>query len=169
MHRQLFQPSRAQRADAGIVPDVRAIAPMLAELKIIAVHCGPTLPHEHQLMLRAIERAHASIGLVPDTEVLELAIDLAAGGEHLPHVAPIHADLMDRAINGVLGETLKHRFQKCDEFGLVHLAAAHGKIAMTNATEATDIAVDRDIVWRVREPEFGLRAGPRRRTGTQQP
>ena len=65
---------------------------------------------------------------------------------------------MDRAINGVLGEALEHRFQKCDEFGLVHLAAAHGKIAMTNATEATDIAVDRDIVWRVREHEFRLGA-----------
>src|SRR6266516_3943613 len=104
MHRQLLRPSRTQRADAGIVPDICPIAPMLAELKIVSVRCGPGLPHEHQLMLRAIERAHASIDLVPDTEVLELAIDLAAGGEHLPHVAPIHADLMDRAINGVLGE-----------------------------------------------------------------
>src|SRR5438094_4745934 len=150
MHRQLSRPSGAQRADAGIVPDICPIAPMLAELKIVDVR-GSGLPHEHQLMLRAIERAHAGIALVPDTEVLELAVDLAAGGEHLPHMPPIHADLMDRAINGVLRETLKHRFQKCDEFGLVHLAAAHGKIAVANATEATDVAVDHDIVWRVRE------------------
>src|SRR5260221_12296107 len=111
MHSQLFQPSRAQRADAGIVPDIRAIAPMLAELEIIDVRGGPGLPYEHQLMLRAVERAHAGIGLVPDTEVLELAVDLAAGDEHLPHVPPAHADLMDRAVDGVLGETPKHRFQ----------------------------------------------------------
>src|SRR5260370_38459764 len=148
MHRQFFQPSGAQRADAGIVPHVRAIATVLAELEIIDVRGGPGLPYEHQLMLRAVERAHAGIGLVPDTEVLELAVDLAAGGEHLPHMPPTHADLMDRAIDGVLGEVIKNRLQECREFGLVHLAAAHGKIAMTNATEATDVAVDRDMVWR---------------------
>jgi hypothetical protein len=26
------------------------------------------------------------LAFVPDTKVLELAVDLAAGGEHLPHV-----------------------------------------------------------------------------------
>src|SRR5258708_8398547 len=147
MHRQLGPSSGTQRADAGIVPDIRAIAPMLAEPKIVGVRCGPGLPHEHQFMLRAIERAHAGIALVPDTEVLELAVDLAAGGQHLPHVPPIHADLMDRAVDGVLGEALKHRLQEIREFGLAHLATPHGKIAMTNATEATDVAVDHDIVW----------------------
>ena len=48
--------------------------------------------------------------------------------------------------------------QEIREFGLAHLATAHGKIAMTNATEATDVAVDHDIVWRVREYEFRLGA-----------
>src|SRR5947209_19493669 len=33
-------------------------------------------------------------------------IENAAGGQHLPHVPPIHADLMDRAVDGVLGEPL---------------------------------------------------------------
>src|SRR5437588_5753824 len=158
MHCQLFQPSGAHRAYAGIVPDVCPIASMLAELKIINMRGGPGLPHEHQLMLRAIETTHAGIALVPDTQVLELAVDLAAGGEHLPQVPPIHADLMDRAVDGVLGEALKHRLQEIREFGLAHLATAHGKIAMTNATEAADIAVDHDIVWRVREYEFRLGA-----------
>src|SRR5260221_7085047 len=61
---------------------------------------------------------------------------------------------MDRAVDGVLGEALKHRLQEIREFGLAHLATAHGKIAMTNATEATDVAVDHDIVWRVRGHEI---------------
>src|SRR5207253_224527 len=152
------QPPRTARAGAGVVPVLCPVAAMLAELKIIDVRRGPTLPHEHQLMLRAIERAHAGIGLVPDTEVLELAIDLAPGGEHLPHVPPVHADLMNRSVDGILGEALKHRLQEIREFGLAHLATAHGKIAMTNATEATDVAVDHDIVWRVREYEFRLGA-----------
>ena len=83
---------------------------MLTELKVIDARCAPGLPYEYQLMFRAIERAHAGVGLVPDAEVLELTVDLAAGGEHLPHVAPVHADLMDRAVNGVLGEPIKNRF-----------------------------------------------------------
>jgi hypothetical protein len=42
--------------------------------------------------------------------------------------------------------------------GLAHLAAAHGKITMTNATEATDVAVDGDVVGRIREHKFRLGA-----------
>src|SRR5947208_4948303 len=157
MHCQLFQSSRAHRIDASIVPDISPIATILAELKIVDVHGAPGLPHEHQFMLRAVERAHAGVGLVPDTEVLEL-VELAAGGEHLPHVAPVHADLMDRAVNGVLGEPIKDRFQEGRELDFAHLAAAHGELAMTNATEPTDIAVDGHVVGRVREHEFRLGA-----------
>src|SRR2546423_7677533 len=157
MHCQLFQSSRAHRVDASIVPDICPIATMLTELKIVDVCCAPGLPHEHQFMLGAVERAYTGVGLVPDTEVLELA-ELAAGGEHLPHVAPVHADLVDRAVNGVLGEPIKYRFQEGRELDLAHLAAAHGELAMTNATETTDVAVDGHVVGRVREHEFRLGA-----------
>src|SRR5437764_12186434 len=99
MHCQLFQSSRAHRIDASIVPDISPIATILAELKIVDVHGAPGLPHEHQFMLRAVERAHAGVGLVPDTEVLEL-VALEAGGEQLPQVAPVNADLIDRTVIG---------------------------------------------------------------------
>src|SRR5207248_9655786 len=138
---QLFQSSRAHRIDASIVPAIFLIATVLDELKIVDLHGATGLPHEHQFMLRAVERAYTGVGLVPDTEVLEL-VELAAGGEHLPHVAPVHADLVDRAVNGVLGEPIKDRFQEGRELDFAHLAAAHGELAMTNATEPTDIAVD---------------------------
>ncbi len=131
---------------------------MLAELEVVDVGCGPGFPHEHQLVLGAVERAHAGVGLVPDAEVLELAVDRAAGAEHLPQVAPVHADLMDRSVDGILGETLKDRLQKGRELGLAHLAAAHGEVAMANPAEATDMAVDRNVVWRVREHELRLGA-----------
>ena len=65
---------------------------------------------------------------------------------------------MDRAINGVFGETIKDRLQECRELGLAHLAAAHRELAMTNPTEATDVTVDRDVVRRIREHEFRLGA-----------
>ena len=44
------------------------------------------------------------------------------------------------------------------ELGLAHLAAAHGKLAMANATEAADMAVDRNVVRRIRKHEFRLGA-----------
>ena len=65
---------------------------------------------------------------------------------------------MDRAINGVLGEPFKDRLQEGRELDLAHLAAAHGELAMTNATETTDVAVDGHVVGRIREHEFRLGA-----------
>src|SRR3954471_1696625 len=134
MHRQLFQSSCAHRIDASIVPDICPTTTMLAELKIVDMRCAPGLPDERQFMFRAVERAHAGVGLVPDTEVFEL-VDLPAGGEHLPHVAPVHADLMNRAVNGVLGEPIKDRLQEGRKLDLAHLAAAHGELPMTYPTK----------------------------------
>jgi len=48
--------------------------------------------------------------------------------------------------------------QEGRELDLAHLTAAHGELAMTNATEPTDIAVDGHVVRRVREHEFRLGA-----------
>jgi len=65
---------------------------------------------------------------------------------------------MDRAVNRVLGEPIKDRFQEARELDLAHLAAAHGELAMTNAAEPTDVTVDGDVVRRIREHEFRLGA-----------
>src|SRR5262249_38615528 len=139
MHRQFFRPPGAHGVDAGMVPHVRPMAPKLAKFEIVDVGCGPPLPDKHQLVLGAIERAHSGVALVPDTEVLELAVDLVTGAEHLSHVAPIHADLMDRTVDSVLGEQGKDGFEKGCEFRLAHLATAHGEVAMTNAAQAADM------------------------------
>src|SRR5262249_22079907 len=72
--------------------------------------------------------------------------------------APVHADLMDRAVNGVLGEPFKDRFQEGRELDFAHLAAAHGELAVTNATEPTDVTVDGDVVRRICEHELRLGA-----------
>ena len=89
---------------------------------------------------------------------LSSLIDRAAGGQHLPEVAPIHADLMDRTVDAVLGEQAKNRFEECGEFRLAHLAATHREVAMTDAAEATDVAIDSDVVGRIGEHEFRLGA-----------
>ena len=65
---------------------------------------------------------------------------------------------MDRTVDGVLGKEAKYRSEECREFRLAHLAATHGEFAMTNLTEAADMAVDGDVVGRIGEHEFCLGA-----------
>ena len=52
----------------------------------------------------------------------------------------------------------KDRFEECREFRLAHLAATHREVAMMNAAEAADMAVDGDVVGRIGEHEFRLGA-----------
>jgi len=63
---------------------------------------------------------------------------------------------MDRAVDGVLCHSLKHRFQKGDELRLLHLAAAHREIAMSEPTKTRDVVLDRNVVRGVRERELRL-------------
>ena len=52
------------------------------------------LEDQDELVLAAIQRAHASIVLDPDAHILEFAIGLLADGEQFGEMAPIHADVM---------------------------------------------------------------------------
>ena len=92
---------RAKAVDAGVRPDVRTVAPVSAEFNIVDVCCPARLEHEYQLMLRAVERTHAAVRLRPDTQVLELAEGAVRGIQNFTHVAPVHADELDRTIDGM--------------------------------------------------------------------
>ena len=56
----------AKHVGAGIAPHVRAVSSVLAELDVVGVRCVTVLEDQDELVLRAIERAHAAIDLVPD-------------------------------------------------------------------------------------------------------
>ena len=45
---------------------------------------GAVLEHKDELVLGAIEAAHARVGLVPYAKVLELCVDGPSGGQELP-------------------------------------------------------------------------------------
>src|SRR5262249_42503828 len=134
-HSQFFKPSRTHGADTRIIPNVRASASVLTQLKIIDVRRLSVLPHEDEFVLASIEAPHPGVGLIPDAQVLELAIDLAAGRQHLAHMPPVHANLVDGAVGGVLDQEAENGLQKGSKFRLAHLAAAHRKIAMPNAAK----------------------------------
>ena len=54
---------------AGVIPDVRAIAPEAAELNIVEVRFLAVSEHEHKFMPGPVKRAHAAIALNPNTQV----------------------------------------------------------------------------------------------------
>ena len=83
----------------GIAPHIAAVAPEPAELHIVAVLLAAVFEYKDELMLAAVERAHPGIVLDPDADVFELVIRLAASGQQLFDVPPIHADEMDGAVN----------------------------------------------------------------------
>src|SRR6266403_1546850 len=64
VHLQLVHSLGAKRIDAGIIPDVRTVAPVLAKLEIVEVRSRSRFPDEDQLVLGTIETAHTAIGLV---------------------------------------------------------------------------------------------------------
>src|SRR6202035_614227 len=57
---------------AGIVPNVRAIAPEAAELNIVEVRFLAVSKHEHKFMPGPVTRDHPSIALNPNTQVEQI-------------------------------------------------------------------------------------------------
>src|SRR5689334_25166270 len=82
----------------GVLPDIAAVAPKLAELDIVAVPVAAVFENEDKLVLAAVERAHPGIVLDPDAEVFQLAIDAAAGDQQVFGMAPVHADEVQRTV-----------------------------------------------------------------------
>src|SRR5690348_12379397 len=83
----------------GVFPDIGSVAPIAAELDVVAVFSVPALEHEHQLMARTIERAHAAVRLNPDADILELGIGGSTGPEHLMGVRPVDANIVHGAVD----------------------------------------------------------------------
>lgn len=134
VHGKLFGSVGPNAADARVIPDIGAIAPSLAETEAIGVGRRPDLEHKDKLMLRAIEGAHASVGLVPDAEVLELREDVFARLKQLAHVAPVYADEGDRTVAACIRRWPKRLTEKLRELTVLHLPGGKRKLAMLNPT-----------------------------------
>jgi hypothetical protein len=58
---------------------------------------------------------------------------------------------MQRALVAMLGHERARLFEEVGEFGRAHLARGHGEVAMMNRAEAAEVALDGNVVRRVRE------------------
>src|SRR6202047_3914674 len=114
-----FYPGAAERVDPGVIPHIAAVATVAAELDMVLMRVPAMLEQEHELVLAAVERAHAGIVLGPDAQVLQFGIGALAGGEQLRHVPPIHADEVERPVETEPGEEPESARQDLGELGLV--------------------------------------------------
>ena len=91
-------------------------------------------------------------------------------------MAPVHAEERNGAVAAASGGMAERLAQKGREALARHLADAHGELAMADAPEPADMAIDGDVVGRVGEDEIGagavqemLEAQALTRVPTQQP
>ena len=136
MHLKLIHAAGLHGVDAGIVPDVRAVAATIAKAEGVRVRGRADLEHEDHLVLGAVERAHAAVGLVPDADVLQLGEDAFTSRYELTHVTPVHADEGNRAIPaGCSGMTERER-EEGHEGLPAHLAGGEGELPVPGCAEA---------------------------------
>ena len=112
------------------MPDIAAVAAELAELDVVAVRSAALLEDKDELVLAAVERAHTGIIFGPDAEVLQFAVGFGTCGQQLFDMAPVHANVVQRASCTEGGHVPQSLTEKGGEFGPVHLAEAHREGAM---------------------------------------
>src|SRR5690349_6162116 len=106
MELELVRPAGSHRVHAAVLPDIGPVSSVLAQLKRVDMRSSAVLEGKHQFVPGAVEGPHAAIVLGPDDEVLEFAVD-GAGFEHLAHMAPVHADVVDRSVAAEPHEVLE--------------------------------------------------------------
>ena len=117
-----FLAAPAEMAGRRIMPNIGPVAPELAELNVVPMRPVPILQHKDELVLAAVQRAHPGIVLDPDAEILELAVEAVGGEQQLQLMAPIHADVVQRAVDAVLHQVLERTAQKKDILFSVHFS-----------------------------------------------
>jgi hypothetical protein len=161
LHRRVQRQQIALRCRAGegvgpgIAPDIAAVAAELAELDVVAVRPAALFEDEDELVLAAVERAHAGVVLDPNADIFELAIGFSAGGQQFVEVAPVHADVVQRSAGAEGGKVAAGPAEKSGERGFVHLARSHRKRTMVDCAEAARMALDRHVVGWVGEDHGG--------------
>ena len=89
--------------------------PMLAKLKAVDVRGCANLEGKNQFVARTIKGSHPTIVLDPHNEIPKLGIDVPPCSLHLPDVSPIHAKVMDGAVDAVVRHVLESGRQERDE------------------------------------------------------
>jgi hypothetical protein len=82
----------ARGARTWIGPHIGAVATVTPEPNVIAMGCAAVLKDQHQFVATSMEGPHAGLVLDSHADILQLAVDLAAGVKELTQVAPVDSD-----------------------------------------------------------------------------
>ena len=80
---------------------------MAAEIDIVHLGRAPRLEDEDELVLRAVERAHPTVRLVPDADVFEIVEDLPARFERDCQLTPLFVNDTSPAFQDAFGLVAK--------------------------------------------------------------
>src|SRR5262249_56844771 len=72
------------------------------------------------------------------------------------HVAPIHADVVKRAVFTVIGTERERPGQKDNEFGRAHFARGHRELTVMDSAQPADVAFDWHVIGRIGENQLSL-------------
>src|SRR5438128_1230485 len=108
---------------------------MPAELNIVVMPRPASLEDENELVLAAIEGAHAGIVFGPDAQVLQLGVDGLRRVQQFPDMPPVHAQVMERPVAAIMDEERADTSQEVGKRPLIHLARCHREVAMMDAAE----------------------------------
>src|SRR3954453_19466641 len=109
---------------------------MASQLDVVLVRSLSTFVNEYEFMLRAIEGSLTSVGLRPNDHIFKFAIDVAARGEKLSNMSPVHAGKMDGAIFRKLSNKRHPSFQESNELQRRHLSRRKCKLPMLGLAAA---------------------------------
>ena len=122
---------------------------MLSEFDHVEMRRRANAVDEDQLVLRTVERAHASVRLVPEAQIQEVAIDPLADGRDVVHVPPIHTDEVHGAIARDASASAKGFGKKSPESLVRHLTGSHRELAV--APFRVRVAADPNVVRWIQE------------------
>ncbi len=108
----------AEAVDARVGPDIGPVPPVAIQLDVVDVWRAAGLDHENQLVLGAVERAHAAVGLGPDAEVFELTVNRLAGARDFAGVAPVHTNEVDRSLGAIFNKPAEYGLEELRKLGL---------------------------------------------------
>jgi len=143
--------------DPGIAPDVCPATATLAEPHIVRVRAR-LLEHGHQLVLQAVQAAHAAVGLGPDTQVQKLETGRLALNDEIGGTAPVHAHKGDATDGQPFNRSVAHFAEKDGELGPRHLARGHGEPAVLHPVQPADVTGDRNVTGRIGEDALAMTA-----------
>ena len=134
---------------AWVMPDVGAVATMLAQLDVIPVRRPAVLEHEDQLVLAPVEGTHAGIVLDPHTHVFKFGINSERCGQQLVLMAPIHAHVVQGAGGAIPNQQFQGGGEKTGELGRGQLPGSHQELAVAHPPLAGHMTSDGHVVGRI--------------------